>query len=164
MKRKFQCATLQLDFQLPQRFNLSYSAEDESKRERPVMIHRAILGSVERMFAILWSISKGNGLSGLVHVKLWSALFLTNRSHMHLSSGSRYMMLVITLMLIQVTGQFRKKVREAQVAQYNYILVVGEAEASSGQVSVRVRDKPDHQVMTVDVLLAQFKDMVASFQ
>lgn len=79
LKRKFQCATLQvilnvilflivdriegylsklhfllqLDFQLPLRFKLTYSAEDEAKLERPVMIHRAILGSVERMFAIL---------------------------------------------------------------------------------------------------------------
>ncbi|KAK4489517.1 hypothetical protein RD792_005326, partial [Penstemon davidsonii] len=59
MRRKFQCATLQLDFQLPARFNLSYSAEDETKRERPVMIHRAILGSVERMFAILLEHYKG---------------------------------------------------------------------------------------------------------
>lgn len=50
---------LQLDFQLPLRFNLSYSAEDEAKRERPVMIHRAILGSVERMFAILLEHYKG---------------------------------------------------------------------------------------------------------
>ena len=44
---------LQLDFQLPLRFKLTYSAEDEAKLERPVMIHRAILGSIERMFAIL---------------------------------------------------------------------------------------------------------------
>ena len=49
----------QLDFQLPTRFDLSYSAEDEAKRERPVMIHRAILGSVERMFAILLEHYKG---------------------------------------------------------------------------------------------------------
>ncbi|CAI8599235.1 unnamed protein product [Vicia faba] len=53
LSRKFQCATLQLDFQLPDRFKLEFSAEDEAKIERPVMIHRAILGSVERMFAIL---------------------------------------------------------------------------------------------------------------
>ncbi|KAF5746625.1 threonine--tRNA ligase mitochondrial [Tripterygium wilfordii] len=59
LNRKFQCATLQLDFQLPQRFDLEYSAEDEAKRERPVMIHRAILGSVERMFAILLEHYKG---------------------------------------------------------------------------------------------------------
>lgn len=50
---------LQLDFQLPSRFELYYSAEDEAKRERPVMIHRAILGSVERMFAILLEHYKG---------------------------------------------------------------------------------------------------------
>lgn len=50
---------LQLDFQLPERFKLEYSAEDEAKREKPVMIHRAILGSVERMFAILLEHYKG---------------------------------------------------------------------------------------------------------
>lgn len=49
----------QLDFQLPSRFELSYSAEDECKTEAPVMIHRAILGSVERMFAILLEHYKG---------------------------------------------------------------------------------------------------------
>ena len=51
LMRKFQCATVQLDFQLPIRFNLQY--QTETGHERPVMIHRAILGSVERMFAIL---------------------------------------------------------------------------------------------------------------
>ena len=51
LKRKFQCATMQLDFQLPIRFNLQY--QTETGHERPVMLHRAILGSVERMFAIL---------------------------------------------------------------------------------------------------------------
>ena len=50
---------LQLDFQLPDRFELYYSAEDEAKREKPVMIHRAVLGSVERMFAILLEHYKG---------------------------------------------------------------------------------------------------------
>lgn len=53
LRRKFQCATVQLDFQLPIRFDLQYISEHESKPERPVIVHRAILGSVERMFAIL---------------------------------------------------------------------------------------------------------------
>ena len=52
LRRKFQCATVQLDFQLPLRFGLQYATQDEGF-ERPVIIHRAILGSVERMFAIL---------------------------------------------------------------------------------------------------------------
>ncbi|ONK78917.1 uncharacterized protein A4U43_C01F980 [Asparagus officinalis] len=59
LKRKFQCATLQLDFQLPDRFQLSYAADDQGKTGRPVMIHRAILGSVERMLAILLEHYKG---------------------------------------------------------------------------------------------------------
>ncbi|KAK4358223.1 hypothetical protein RND71_023833 [Anisodus tanguticus] len=164
MKRKFQCATLQLDFQLPQRFNLSFSAEDESKRERPVMIHRAILGSVERMFAILLEHFKGKWPFWLsprqamvcpVSDKSQSyALELRERIH----DAGYYVDVDTSDRTIQ------KKVREAQVAQYNYILVVGEAEASSGEVSVRVRDKPEHQVMTVDSVLTHFKDAVASFQ
>lgn len=52
LRRPFQCATIQLDFQLPIRFNLSYSAEDGTKK-RPVIIHRAVLGSIERFIAIL---------------------------------------------------------------------------------------------------------------
>ncbi|XP_016447338.1 threonine--tRNA ligase, mitochondrial 1 isoform X2 [Nicotiana tabacum] len=164
MKRKFQCATLQLDFQLPQCFDLSYSAEDESRRERPVMIHRAILGSVERMFAILLEHFKGKWPFWLsprqamvcpVSYKFQSyALEIRERIH----DAGYYVDVDTSDRTIQ------KKVREAQVAQYNYILVVGEAEANSGQVSVRVRDQPDYQVMTVNDLLAHFKDMVASFQ
>ncbi|MCD7465941.1 hypothetical protein HAX54_002161 [Datura stramonium] len=164
MKRKFQCATLQLDFQLPQRFNLSYSAEDESKRERPVMIHRAILGSVERMFAIL-----------LEHFKGKWPFWLSPRQAMVCPVSDKSQSYALQLReRIHEAGYYvdvdtsdrtiQKKVREAQVAQYNYILVVGEAEVSSGQVSVRVRDKPDHQVMTVDGLLTHFKDVIASFQ
>ncbi|KAL3337130.1 hypothetical protein AABB24_029674 [Solanum stoloniferum] len=164
MKRKFQCATLQLDFQLPQRFNLSYSAEDESKRERPVMIHRAILGSVERMFAIL-----------LEHFKGKWPFWLSPRQAMVCPVSDKSLSYAFELReRIHDAGYYvdvdtsdrtiQKKVREAQMAQYNYILVVGEAEVSSGQVSVRVRSKPDHEVMTVDGLLTHFKDLVASFQ
>ncbi|XP_055810265.1 threonine--tRNA ligase, mitochondrial 1-like [Solanum dulcamara] len=164
MKRKFQCATLQLDFQLPQRFNLSYSAEDESKRERPVMIHRAILGSVERMFAIL-----------LEHFKGKWPFWLSPRQAMVCPVSDKSLSYAFELReRIHDAGYYvdvdtsdrtiQKKVREAQMAQYNYILVVGEAEAGSGQVSVRVRSKPDHEVMTVDSLLTHFKDLVATFQ
>ena len=55
------------------------------------------------------------------------------------------------------------QVREAQLAQYNYILVVGEEEANTGQVSVRVRDKADHSVMSIESLLNHFKEEVAAF-
>ncbi|KAH6783894.1 Threonyl-tRNA synthetase [Perilla frutescens var. hirtella] len=164
MRRKFQCATLQLDFQLPARFNLSYSAEDETKRERPVMIHRAILGSVERMFAILLEHYKGKWPFWLsprqaivcpVSDKSQSyALEVRDRIH----DAGFYVDVDTTDRTIN------KKVREAQMAQYNYILVVGEKEVGTGQVAVRVRDNNDATLKSIEDLVNQFKDEVASFR
>ncbi|XP_068641015.1 threonine--tRNA ligase, mitochondrial 1 [Aristolochia californica] len=164
LKRKFQCATLQLDFQLPARFNLTYSAEDEAKRERPVMIHRAILGSVERMLAILLEHYKGKWpfwLSPRQAIvcpvsERSQAYALQVRDQIH--QAGYYVDVDTTDRKIQ------KKVREAQLAQYNYILVVGEEEAKSGQVSVRVRDKADHSVKTMEDLLAHLREEVAAFR
>ncbi|KAF5741053.1 threonine--tRNA ligase mitochondrial [Tripterygium wilfordii] len=163
LNRKFQCATLQLDFQLPQRFDLEYSAEDEAKRERPVMIHRAILGSVERMFAIL-----------LEHYKGKWPFWLSPRQAIvcPVSEKSQAYALQVQDQIFEAgfhvdadttDRKIQKKVREAQLAQYNYILVVGEEEAKTGQVSVRVRDKADHSVMSVESLLQHFKDEAAAY-
>ncbi|XP_058776552.1 threonine--tRNA ligase, mitochondrial 1-like [Vicia villosa] len=163
LSRKFQCATLQLDFQLPDRFKLEFSAEDEAKIERPVMIHRAILGSVERMFAIL-----------LEHYKGKWPFWLSPRQAIlcPVSEKSQAYSLKVRDQIHQAgyhvdadttDRKIQKKVREAQLAQYNYILVVGEEEANTGQVSVRVRDKADHSVMTIENLLKHFSDEVAAF-
>nr|GMD15103.1 threonine--tRNA ligase, mitochondrial 1-like [Ipomoea batatas] len=164
MKRKFQCATLQLDFQLPQRFNLSYSAEDESKRERPVMIHRAILGSVERMFAILLEHFKGKWPFWLSPRQAMVCPVSDKSQSYGMELRDRIHEAGFHVDVDTSDRTIQKKVREAQVAQYNYILVVGEKEATTGEVSVRVRDIPDHKVMTVDELLAHFKDLMASYK
>ncbi|XP_008221771.1 PREDICTED: threonine--tRNA ligase, mitochondrial 1 [Prunus mume] len=164
LNRKFQCATLQLDFQLPARFELYYSAEgEEGKRETPVMIHRAILGSVERMFAILLEHYKGKWPFWLsprqaivcpVSDKSQPyALEVRNRIH----QAGYYVDVDTSDRTIQ------KKVREAQMAQYNYILVVGEEEVKTGQVSLRVRDKGDVTVMSMENLLQHFKAEVEAF-
>lgn len=163
LKRKFQCATLQLDFQLPQRFNLSYSAEDESKRERPVMIHRAILGSVERMTAILLEHYKGkwpfwlSPRQAIVCPVSEKSQAYASQLRDKIHDAGYYVDVDATDRKIQ------KKVREAQLAQYNYILVVGEEEANTGQVSVRVRDKGDHSVMSIEKLLQHFEEEVSAF-
>uniref|UniRef100_A0A7N0T8G6 threonine--tRNA ligase n=1 Tax=Kalanchoe fedtschenkoi TaxID=63787 RepID=A0A7N0T8G6_KALFE len=163
LKRKFQCATLQLDFQLPQRFNLTFSAEDESKREKPVMIHRAVLGSVERMFAILLEHYKGKwpfwisprqAIVCPVSEKS-QAYGLKVRDLLH--DAGYYVYADLS------DRKIDKKVREAQLAQYNYILVVGEKEAATGQVSVRVRDKAEHSVMNTEDLLTHFKAEIAAY-
>ncbi|KAL7240987.1 hypothetical protein ACSBR2_006586 [Camellia fascicularis] len=164
LSRKFQCATLQLDFQLPSRFNLSYSAEDEAKKERPVMIHRAILGSVERMTAILLEHYKGKWPFWLsprqaivCPVSVKSEPYALQVKDMIHQAGF-YVDVDTTDRTIQ------KKVREAQLAQYNYILVVGEEEASNGKVSMRVRDKANITVMSTEDLLKFFREEVAAFR
>ncbi|KAH0968950.1 hypothetical protein GBA52_029188 [Prunus armeniaca] len=166
LNRKFQCATLQVcdDHFLPARFELYYSAEgEEGKRETPVMIHRAILGSVERMFAILLEHYKGKWPFWLsprqaivcpVSDKSQPyALEVRNRIH----QAGYYVDVDTSDRTIQ------KKVREAQMAQYNYILVVGEEEVKTGQVSLRVRDKGDVTVMSMENLLQHFKAEVEAF-
>ncbi|EXB82632.1 Threonine--tRNA ligase [Morus notabilis] len=163
LNRKFQCATLQLDFQLPARFELYYSAEDEAKREAPVMIHRAVLGSVERMFAILLEHYKGKWPFWLsprqaivcpVSEKSQSyALKVRDQIH-----DAGYYVDVDT-----TDRKIQKKVREAQLAQYNFILVVGEEEANTGQVSVRLRNSYDHSVMSMEELLQHFKAETEAF-
>nr|XP_027190307.1 threonine--tRNA ligase, mitochondrial 1-like isoform X3 [Cicer arietinum] len=161
--RKFQCGTLQLDFQLPDSFKLEFSTEDEAKTERPVMIHRSILGSVEHMFAILLEHYKGKWPFWLsprqailcpVSEKS-QAYALQVRDQIHQAG---YYVDVDT-----TDSKIQKKVHEARVTQYNYILVVGEEEANTGQVSVQLRDKEDHCVLSIEDLLKHFKDEVVVF-
>ncbi|WOG99160.1 hypothetical protein DCAR_0518508 [Daucus carota subsp. sativus] len=163
-KRKFQCATLQLDFQLPSRFNLTYSAEDESSVERPVIIHRAILGSVERMLSILIENYKGK----------WP-LWLSPRQAIVCSVSEKSQAYAVQVKeQLHEAGYYvdvdisdktvNKKVFEAQDKQYNYILVVGKEEIENGKVSVRARGEKNFCVFSIEDLLKLFKEKVDSFQ
>ncbi|MCL7034358.1 hypothetical protein MKW94_005362 [Papaver nudicaule] len=167
LKRKFQCATIQLDFQLPIRFNLSYSAEDEAKKEKPVMIHRAVLGSVERMFAILLEHYKGkwpfwlSPRQAIVCPISEKSIPYAQELQEQIDKAGYYVDIDMT------DRKINKKIREAQLAQYNYMLVVGEEEARNKTLSLRSRDKrntADHTVMGVQELLAFFKKEDAAFR
>lgn len=152
--RYHQCATIQLDFQLPIRFNLTYVSHDGGDQNRPVIIHRAILGSVERMIAILTENYAGK----------WP-LWISPRQVMVVPVGPAY-----EEYAQKVQRQFHeaglmsdvdldqgctlnKKIRNAQLAQYNFILVVGEKEMSSETVNVRTRDNKVHGERTVSATI-----------
>ncbi|XP_058785445.1 threonine--tRNA ligase, mitochondrial 1-like [Vicia villosa] len=163
LSRKFECGTLQLDFQLPEKFKLEFSTEDEAKIERPVMIHRSILGSVERMFAIL-----------LEHYKGKWPFWLSPRQVILCTVSEKSEAFALQVRdLIHQAGyhvdvdstdkEIQKKVQEARSAQYNYILVVGEEEANIKQANVKVRDKTDSSLMSIENLLKHFKEEVAAF-
>lgn len=146
LKRWFQCATIQLDFQLPSRFELEYRSESNSATERPVMIHRAILGSVERMTAILTEHYKGK----------WP-FWLSPRQILIVPVSPKYYDYAEKLKKlfndeyffycdVDVSGNtLPKKVRSGQLMQYNFIFIVGAEEEENYGVNIRNRDIPEEQ-------------------
>uniref|UniRef100_A0A671Q0N5 threonine--tRNA ligase n=1 Tax=Sinocyclocheilus anshuiensis TaxID=1608454 RepID=A0A671Q0N5_9TELE len=137
--RQHQCATIQLDFQLPIRFNLQYTGAD-GQMYRPIMIHRAVLGSLERMIAILAENFRGKWPFWLSPVQVMVV---------PVGGGSETYGQEVVCRLREAGfmadidddrgSTLNKKIRSAQLAQYNYIFVVGEKECASGTVSVRTR-------------------------
>ncbi|XP_016391260.1 threonine--tRNA ligase, cytoplasmic isoform X2 [Sinocyclocheilus rhinocerous] len=137
--RQHQCATIQLDFQLPIRFNLQYTGAD-GQMYRPIMIHRAVLGSLERMIAILAENFRGKWPFWLSPAQVMVV---------PVGGGSETYGQEVVCRLREAGfmadidddrgSTLNKKIRSAQLAQYNYIFVVGEKECASGTVSVRTR-------------------------
>ncbi|XP_064232382.1 threonine--tRNA ligase 2, cytoplasmic isoform X4 [Aotus nancymaae] len=161
--RYHQCATIQLDFQLPIRFNLTYVSKDGDDKKRPVIIHRAILGSVERMIAILSENYGGK----------WP-FWLSPRQVMVIPVGP-----TCEKYALQVSSEFfeegfmadvdldhsctlNKKIRNAQLAQYNFILVVGEKEKINNAVNVRTRDNRIHGEILVTSAIDKLKNLKKS--
>uniref|UniRef100_A0A7N6B0N9 threonine--tRNA ligase n=1 Tax=Anabas testudineus TaxID=64144 RepID=A0A7N6B0N9_ANATE len=154
--RYHQCATIQLDFQLPIRFNLTFVGKDGDDKARPVIIHRAILGSVERMIAILTENYAGK----------WP-LWLSPRQVMVVPvnpSCEDYAKRVCKQFTeagfmadsdLDSGCLLNKKIRNAQLAQYNFILVVGEKEKMTNGVNVRTRDNKVHGELSVAEVLAR---------
>ncbi|XP_069621965.1 threonine--tRNA ligase 1, cytoplasmic-like isoform X2 [Ranitomeya imitator] len=148
--RYHQCATIQLDFQLPARFNLTYVSKDGDDKNRPVIIHRAILGSVERMIAILCENYGGK----------WP-FWLSPRQVMVVPVGPScedYAQQVCKEFFdagfmadvdLDNSCTLNKKIRNAQLAQYNFIFVVGEKEKANSAVNVRTRDNKVHGEVSI---------------
>jgi len=144
MRRQHQCATIQLDFQLPIRFNLLYNAPDGTEK-RPVIIHRAVLGSLERMMAILTENFAGKWPFWLSprQVMVIPVMPMFNEYAQHIRSVLHDAKIVIDCDLDD-GSTLNKKVRNAQLAQYNFIFVIGEKEKDAGTVNVRTRDNVVH--------------------
>jgi len=164
MDRIHQCATVQLDFQLPIRFDLQYttqSKEEGKQFARPVMIHRAMLGSVERMFAVLcehyggkWPLwlSPRQVMLVPVHAEFYD---FCNDVRDKLHKEGFY----VDVDLSKKT--FQKKVRNAQVSQYNFQMVVGKNEVDNGSVNIRNRENEVEGEMKVDDMIEKLKQMRA---
>ncbi|XP_015238458.1 PREDICTED: probable threonine--tRNA ligase 2, cytoplasmic [Cyprinodon variegatus] len=154
--RYHQCATIQLDFQLPIRFNLTFMGKDGDDKARPVIIHRAILGSVERMIAILtenyagkWPLWLSPRQVMLVPVNPSCEDYANKVSKQFTEAG------FMADADLDSSCLLNKKIRNAQLAQYNFILVVGEKEKMTNSVNVRTRDNKVHGELPVSEVIAR---------
>lgn len=144
LKRSFQCATIQLDFQLPERFNLKYRGPEESadpsKPPRPVMIHRAILGSLERFIAIITEHFAGKWPFWLSPRQV--LVIPVAPPFKDYASEVQHKLSAAGLWADVDNGEntLQKKIRNGEIAQYNFILVVGQEELEGNAVNVRNRD------------------------
>ncbi len=137
--RQWQCSTIQVDFTLPERFDLEYVGQD-GERHRPVMVHRAIMGSVERFIGVLIEHFAGALPTWLAPEQ---ARLLTVTSVCDAAASKMRDELLKMGIRAHVDVRNEKlgfKVREAQLAKIPYILVVGEKEAQSGTMAVRLRN------------------------
>ena len=140
--RTWQCGTIQLDFQLPERFALEYTGADGEKH-RPVMIHRVVFGSIERFIGILIEHFAGAFPTWLAPVQV-EVLPISEKYNDYAEKVAAE----LTAAGVRVEKNFRPdkigyKIREAQLQKIPYMLIVGEKEAESGTVSVRSRRDGD---------------------
>ncbi len=150
--RKWQCATIQLDYQMPERFDLKYVGADNAVH-RPVVIHRAIFGSFERFIALLIEHYAGAFPLWLAPVQV-TVLPIADR-HLPYAASVRDRLAAAGLR-VDVDERYEKigyKIREAQLQKIPYMLVVGDKEAAEGTVSVRARTGGDRGSSTLDEFL-----------
>lgn len=160
LKRAHQCATIQLDFQLPLRFNLSYISGEGGDKKAPVIIHRAILGSVERMIAILcenyggkWPFWLSPRQSIVIPVAPPFDEYAQKVSQEIHDAG------FICDLDLDPGTTMNKKIRNAQLDQYNFIFVVGEKEVLNSTANVRTRDNKVHGEHSIVHIIERFKEL-----
>jgi threonyl-tRNA synthetase len=156
LKRKWQVATIQLDYNLPERFDLNYTTSAGTEA-RPVMIHRAILGSLERFIGVLLE-HTGGVLPFWVAPEQVRVLSLSEKIEAYAAEVAA----LLREQGFRVSADIRNeklgfKVREAELAKVPFMAVVGEREAASRQVSLRLLRGEKSQVISVEELLARAK-------
>ncbi len=151
--RTWQCGTIQLDFQLPQRFEMEYVGEDGQKHQ-PIMVHRVAFGSIERFIGILIEHFAGKFPVWLAPAQV-KILPITDRQEGYAKVLCEKMKEKgIRVSVDDRNEKIGYKIREAQLEKLPYMLVVGEKEANENLVAVRRRDKGDMGAMNADEFIA----------
>jgi threonyl-tRNA synthetase len=163
LKRKWQCATIQCDFTLPERFDLSYIGPDGEKH-RPVMLHRVILGAIERFMGVLIEHYAGAFPVWLSPVQA----ILLSVTDKHIPYGETvYRRLIDAGIRVERGFDNEKlgfKIRQAQMQKIPYMLVIGDREMEAGQISPRWRDGKNLGAMTADDFIAIVQEQCAQYK
>ncbi|WP_038050808.1 threonine--tRNA ligase [Thioalkalivibrio sp. ALJ1] len=161
--REWQCSTVQLDFNLPERFGMEYVAENNERR-RPIMIHRALLGSVERFFGVLIEHYAGHFPTWLAPVQA-EVLTITERQDAYAQEVTK----ALRDRGFRVEADLRNekigfKIREHTLKRVPYLLVLGDKEMENRQVAVRTRSGEDLGVMSLEDFGEHLREEVAARQ
>ncbi len=158
--RTWQCGTIQLDMQLPERFELTYTGEDGLKH-RPVMIHRVVYGSIERFIGILIEHYAGAFPAWLAPVQV-KILPITDKQRDYAKKLSdRLFELGLRAELDDRNEKLGYKIREAQIKKVPYTLVIGDKEVEAGTVNVRRRGEGDIGAMGIEEFIAMLGTEIA---
>ena len=161
LQREWQCTTIQFDFNLPERFDMFFIGKD-GKKQRPLMIHRALLGALERFIGLLLEYYGGNLPLWLSPVQAW--LIPINDKHKKYSQ-------VIGKLLAEEKIRFEikdgnetvsKKIREGEIQKIPYLLVVGDKEIKANSVAVRERGKKEIRTMRLAKFIEKVKMEIES--
>jgi threonyl-tRNA synthetase len=157
--RTWQCGTIQLDMQMPERFELEYVGEDGQKH-RPVMIHRVVLGSIERFIGVITEHFAGAFPTWLSPVQV-KVLPVTDRAADYAADiAAKLDALGYRAEVDGRNEKIGKKIREAQLEKVPYMLVVGDRDMENGTVSPRHRADGDLGAMSFDDFVAMLKEVV----
>ncbi|MBA4541555.1 MULTISPECIES: threonine--tRNA ligase [Thermoactinomyces] len=159
LKRSHQCATIQLDFQMPEKFDLSYIGED-NERHRPVVIHRAIYGSIDRFIGILVEHYGGAFPLWLAPVQVRVIPVSRDYNEYARKVTDELQRAGIRVELDARDEKVGYKIREAQVQKVPYMFVVGEKELNSGTVAVRKRTEGDLGAKPLDEVIRELKEEI----
>jgi threonyl-tRNA synthetase len=159
LQRSWQCTTIQLDFNLSERFDLSYVGED-GKFHRPYMIHRALLGSLERFFGILIEHYNGNFPLWLAPVQV--VIIPIADRHMDFAQNlqKKFKDNFVRVIIDERREKMGYKIRDAEKQKIPIILIVGDKELEKQVVSLRVHTKGDLGEINIDEFLAKVKKLV----
>ena len=159
--RTWQMSTIQVDFQLPQRFDLEYQASDGT-RQRPIMIHRALFGSIERFFAVLLEHYAGAFPPWLAPVQV-VGIPITDEHNDYLAEvASKLRAHGVRVEVDTSDDRMQKKIRNAQRSKVPYMLIAGDEDIAAGAVSFRYRDGTQNNGVSVDAAVEEIVAAIAT--